>query len=652
MRLKIYILLLSCQLSVLFAQNTTARWYFGAQAGLDFMGPPTIMTNGMMSPWEGCASIANGAGALLFYTDGITVWNQTHAVMANGTGLFGNSSSTQSGVIVKQPGNTNIYYIFTVAAQGAANGLRYSIVDMNLAGGNGSVTVKNALIFTPSTEKITAVRHCNGLDVWVVTHDWLSANFRSLLLTSAGITSTVVTTLGPVHSTNTGNTIGQMKASPNGRKLCLGMQYAPFDTFHLCDFDNNTGVVSNLIDLGTGLYVWAYGVEFSPDGTKLYGGKYGGGVTSITQWNVCAGSSAAIIGSAFTVATGLPNQVFSFQTGPNGKIYVARISTQQLGVINNPNVAGAGCNYVNLGQSTAPRNINLGLPNFVTSYLKAPPAPYTYTTNPALVTCLTASFFAPPGPTVNCSSSNYSITGYNWDFGDPPSGPSNTSTATNPTHTYPGPGTYSVTLITNFTCGADTVIIPVVVNPCNLLPVELTSFRSVCLNKSIELNWETASEKNNSEFILKRSVDGMEFKNIARIFGSGNSSTPAKYSIIDNDVQVGRQYYYRLMQMDYDKTERLLHNEVFVKCNEEPADAEIFPIPTRNELFISSNKNLKNVEISILNNLGQKIKSVHIDYLEQYKDLEIESDDIQNGCYLVIISAFDKQIQKKIIINR
>src|SRR4051794_7807308 len=105
-----YIFILFCLCAITSrAQNQTTKWYFGGQAGLDFMGGgPTILTNGMCSPWEGCASIASPAGALLFYTDGITIWNSTHAVMANGSGLFGNSSSTQSGVIVKQPGNANI----------------------------------------------------------------------------------------------------------------------------------------------------------------------------------------------------------------------------------------------------------------------------------------------------------------------------------------------------------------------------------------------------------------------------------------------------------------------------------------------------------------------------------------------------------------
>src|SRR5258706_5132995 len=75
-----------------FSQNETAKWYFGGNAGLDFMtSPPTILTNGALSA-DGCSGISDGAGNLLFYTNGATVWNKSHVVMANGTGLFGGNN--------------------------------------------------------------------------------------------------------------------------------------------------------------------------------------------------------------------------------------------------------------------------------------------------------------------------------------------------------------------------------------------------------------------------------------------------------------------------------------------------------------------------------------------------------------------------------
>jgi gliding motility-associated-like protein len=443
-----------------FSQLQTAKWYFGANAGLDFMTGPGILTNGMMNPWEGCASISDASGNLLFYTDGLSVWNKTHAVMANGTGLFGNSSSTQAGVIVQKPGSANIYYVFTEDAQAGVNGLCYSTVDMNLAAGNGSVTVKNTPLFTPSDEKITAVRHCNGIDVWVVTHDWNTNNFRCYLVTAAGVGAAVNSAVGTVHNGSNANTIGQMKASPNGRKLGLAIHDTPFNAFELYDFNNATGVVSNMLSLGTN-FPWAYGCEFSPDGTKFYGGHYGGGAYEIFQWNICAGSSAGILASKYLVFT-MPAMPMAIQAASNGKLYVCRYATNACGVINSPNSLGAACSYVDLGQSVSPKMNNLGLPNFITSFLKTPPPPFTYTVNSA-VSCLTASFSPPSISTVaaSCSSAGYSVTGMTWNFGDPGSGPLNTSTVTNPGHLYPGPGTYTTTLIINYACSADTIKLPV-----------------------------------------------------------------------------------------------------------------------------------------------------------------------------------------------
>lgn len=48
------------------------------------------------------------------YTNGITVYNKQHQVMANGTGLLGNNTPPQFSVIIKQRGNQNLCYIFKV----------------------------------------------------------------------------------------------------------------------------------------------------------------------------------------------------------------------------------------------------------------------------------------------------------------------------------------------------------------------------------------------------------------------------------------------------------------------------------------------------------------------------------------------------------
>tara|TARA_B110000858_G_C17785847_1_gene467253 strand:- start:1544 stop:1972 length:429 start_codon:yes stop_codon:yes gene_type:complete len=122
------------------AQKEGNIWYFGENAGLDFNnGSPVALTDGMLNTSEGCASICDANGNLLFYTDGMLVYNKNHGIMPNGTGLLGHSSSTQSAIIVKKPMSNNLYYIFTVDDIFNTNGgaVTYSIVDMSLDGGLG-----------------------------------------------------------------------------------------------------------------------------------------------------------------------------------------------------------------------------------------------------------------------------------------------------------------------------------------------------------------------------------------------------------------------------------------------------------------------------------------------------------------------------------
>ena len=66
------------------AQQQAANWYFGQNAGLDFnSGSPVALTNGQLVTYEGCATISSTMGQLLFYTDGITVYNKNHSIMIN-----------------------------------------------------------------------------------------------------------------------------------------------------------------------------------------------------------------------------------------------------------------------------------------------------------------------------------------------------------------------------------------------------------------------------------------------------------------------------------------------------------------------------------------------------------------------------------------
>ena len=418
---------------------------------------------------EGCASIADQSGNLLFYTNGVDIFNNQHLPMANSSGINGYQSSTQSAVIVKKPGSSDLYYVFS--QQGVGGGLWYSIVDMSLASGTGSVIIKNVLMFTSTfgmTEKLTAALHCNGMDVWILGHDFESFNFRAFLLSSAGVNLTpVISSVGIYHGWQ--NWAGDLKVSPNGKKLGVVI---PTVVTQILDFDPSSGLVSNPLSLGPGSDK-AYGCEFSPDGTKFYTSHQNG----IWQWNLCAGSNAAILASVdsiIDVQAQLGNTLIGeLQLGPDGKIYVARQGfTNALGVINNPNTNAAFCNYVASGISVAPNAPFWGLPNFSGTLFRQLPVPFTFTTN-----CQTASFNTNNGSSASGGCSNILMPNQSflWNFGDPSSGAANTSTLSNPDHTFTSAGTYSVQLIIIASaCYADTLKQTITVQPAITLSVSST----------------------------------------------------------------------------------------------------------------------------------------------------------------------------------
>lgn len=210
----------------IYSQNQGSMWYFGNMAGLNFnSGAPVSLTNSALTTSEGSASISDAAGNLLFYTGGTTVYNRFHATMANGTGLFGESISAQSAVIVPLPGSTSIYYIFTMRNwTTAGNGANYSIVDMALSAGSGSVTTKNVLLNANARESLTATRHCNNIDYWITFWDRSSNSFNTYLLSSTGLSaSPVISSVGTFATGTSLNRYGYLKFSQNGKKLAYAL---------------------------------------------------------------------------------------------------------------------------------------------------------------------------------------------------------------------------------------------------------------------------------------------------------------------------------------------------------------------------------------------------------------------------------------------
>lgn len=483
---KVYLLLLSIVCwSTAYSQLESAHWYFGRNAGVDFSsGSPQLDFNGQLSTTEGCASISDSNGNLLFYTDGRFVYNRNHVNINLFDPLNGDPSSTQSGIIVPFPGNPDLYYIFTVDADDMAlpgnttnTGFHYYLMDMTLNGGLGDlVDTPNNNLLPITSEKVTAVAHKNNMDVWVITH--FEDKFYSYLVDENGINTTpVVSQIGPYLDPQVYpvNSRGYLKTSPNGKKIAIAhlsnlpledipeyvIDNNPFNytnsafanTYNgyaaLYDFDDETGMVTNEVTLST--VGSPYGVEFSVDSKFLYfeydyheNEMWTHG--ELVQYDL---SSTDIPNSAIVIFDDFPFPISLFQArgalqlALDNKIYYSHTVQDfflgyignYLSVIHSPNQSGAAANFeynaLRVNDDLNPNHYaTYGLPPFITSFFNA-----TIVFDGGISgseACL--------GEPLNFSIvANTAILSVLWDFGD-----GSTSNLTEPTHTYTTPGTYTV----------------------------------------------------------------------------------------------------------------------------------------------------------------------------------------------------------------
>jgi len=381
-----------------YSQNEANIWYFGNHAGLDFSnGDPIVLNNGQLSTIEGCASIADSNGNLLFYTDGNVVYNSSHLPMDNGTDLHGNSSSSQSAIVIPHPSNSDQYYIFTVDEHNINQyGLQYSIVDMSLDGGLGGVvaTQKNRSLLQHCSEKITAVKSGDCNSIWVIAFSSLTGvypnystshsfdTFHAFEVNSVGVNNSITSSFS---LTPTSDGRGYLKISADGSKLAIATSQQ-LGLVKLYDFNVATGLVSNeqSISLNDVIHpnnrnnTEPYGIEFSLDISKLYitamatGRQFNTSPQDGFLWQYDLNG----IGNSAKLISFNANDTYrgALQMGPNGKIYRALsrhydLGSNFLGVINNPNTLGTACNYqhnaINLGTGISRQ----GLPPFIQSIL-------------------------------------------------------------------------------------------------------------------------------------------------------------------------------------------------------------------------------------------------------------------------------------------
>lgn len=334
------------------AQGENNIWCYADGLGIDFnFTPPDTFTSSMFTN-EGCITVCNNQGALLFYSAGHTIWDKNGNAMPNGSGLLGNGpvysngpqgSSHQGTIVVQSPVNSNVYFSFCLSAmEEPTDKLWYSVIDLTLNNGLGDVVVgqKNIELYSGVQEEIGCIPSADCEGYWVVIRDkdpqtQLSHNFVSFKVDANGVNTTPV--LSP-----TGNIAGTLKFGPDNRLYNLGWSTGLL----IHDFNATNGVVLPpvyFIPPPPNYGMMGIDLEFSPDGTKLYMSSNSASPGFLVQYDLGLLPNEIAVANSRTVLDNTKNA--HLRLAPNGKIYIVKPEKAFLDAIEYPNALAPLCTY-------------------------------------------------------------------------------------------------------------------------------------------------------------------------------------------------------------------------------------------------------------------------------------------------------------------
>lgn len=368
---QIFLLISTISLS---AQKHDYNWLFGYDYNLDEVGVEGSLLNFNEHPVEISsharemdightqASISDADGNLLFYTNGCFIADANHERMPNGdklnpgrvydiqckedeSGFY--TAGNQSAVILPLPQNSNLYYLIHGHLIYDDNhpdvivldALYYTIIDMDLNEGKGSVVEKNQTFFedTLATHSMNVIKHANGEDWWIHIKRHRSNVYHSILLTSSGFSQPITQEIGiiltPVGARET-------KFTPNGEKLIV---HDINEGLNLYDFDRATGLLSNFQHIEIEDDAFWGGLAISPNSRFIYALSE----TWLYQFDLEAEDIAAsrvLVAVIDGFADPFPMNFYQGELAPDCRIYLSTTSSAtRFHIINQPDEKGLAC---------------------------------------------------------------------------------------------------------------------------------------------------------------------------------------------------------------------------------------------------------------------------------------------------------------------
>jgi len=474
-----------------YCQRYDFNWVFGYDGGkgdpkfgtssVDFnSGNPTVSfaAQGKMVIFETNASISDEAGKLLYYTNGYDVEDANFKKVQGATNLgiryWDGLHEPQGVLFINNPSSDSSYYLFYINI--VLNSPNFYILDINYLLIDkfleNVINKGNVVHDTLSNGCLSACKHANGRDYWILINKENTNLFYKYLLTSEGIIFIGTQNVGPTIKEG----YGQAVFSPNGKYFALldAISFSEGLYIKLYKFDRCNGNLE-FIRMGNFPTSSFSGISFSPNSRYLYYSEQ----KNLYQFDLQDPESFSFLDLIDTIEsqTAWGSQYNLHQLGPDGRIYISNAySNFVMHRINKPNEKGTAC--LPKSNSFALKTLGgFGIPN-MPNYRLGPldgsscdtlgidNIPWAWWRHDQDTTDYLNFEFS--------DLSAYEVTEWEWSFGD-----GNLSKTQSPIHRYSKNGIYEVCLIAKNKNGADTL--------CKTLQVGTTSLKDSKLEIKIEL---------------------------------------------------------------------------------------------------------------------------------------------------------------------
>ena len=183
----------------------------------------------------------------------------------------------------------------------------------------------------------------------------------------------------------------------------------------------------------------------------------------------------------------------------------------------------------------------------------------------------------------------------------------------------------------------------------------MLSFTAKATNRlSVDLQWATASEENNKGFHLQRSTDGKHFNNIQWIDGRGTTVETQTYQHLDQDVESGQLYYYRLRQLDYDGSTSFSQVATVRLEGDDITVGNFYPNPASraNEINLNiTSKDYQPAYISLYDLKGALVYSSVFATAPGTNTIQISLKENWSGLYTARISMGSQNYFRKLLLH-